>query len=396
MKNIGLALAAILMAILLISVPVQAAGVNNVTLSAVGASGVPGMATTIVGDVAGSNPYQNVEVNMRLDRAAPANMVYEGWLMDSKSNYNLSLGAFKGNRLTFRQSMVNVPYDSIAVSLEQANNTNPQPTTIISRGAQPGTSVAAADFRTMAVLPEDESFQMQSIQTRFNMTSDQVSSLRMMGYSYTDIAMVGNVAARCNRMPTEIATMLSQGQTWDQIAAACNTSTAMLFTPMPMQAVAGSQQEMGMPSGTMMSTPMVRAPMYYRMYPNGTPVITEQDWMSLSRRGYTWQDVAVAANISMQTGERPEDLLRMTRLQGMTWSQIAIERGLNSYDTLRTGEWPFSRTGEALTQTERDRMMQSTPSSVGGAGTTGTMQTTPAAPSPSGTPGTISPSEPSY
>jgi len=91
---------------LLLAGQAYAAGVQNIAIVSVGADGVSGMSTTIIGDVAGSNPYHNVEINIRLDQSPPANMVYEGWLIDKNNNYETSIGVFSGNHLTVRRSMV--------------------------------------------------------------------------------------------------------------------------------------------------------------------------------------------------------------------------------------------------------------------------------------------------
>lgn len=347
MKNIGIAKVAMLIVLLLITASVQAAGVNNIGLSPVGANGISGMATTIVGDIAGANPYHNVEVNINVAQTPAKDMVYQAWLIDSKDNYKLSLGAFSGNRLNLRERMVaalsTMPYDSIAISIESAQSTSVQPTTIIAQGSLPGTSVAASDFQTLAVLPQDEAFQRQAITARFNMTGDQYSSLRMMGWGPADIAAVGNVAYKCKKSPSEVASMLSQGQSWEQIAAGSNTTTAMLFEPYPVVAVAGSQQQYGVP--------VVSPTLTYGKYYNGRPVITKDDWRQFSKSGFSWQSVAMAANIAAQTGERPEQILRELTVQGKTWIQLTDERNLD-YDTVKdTSGWPFSKTESSKSNT---------------------------------------------
>jgi len=340
-KSTLLALTAVLAA-LLVAAPVQAA-VSNVNLTQVENSGVCGMATLIVGSVSGTTPCTNVEINARLNKMPSANMVYEGWLVDKDANYKLSVGSFNGMWLSAGHKLVQFsPYDAVAVSLEPANDTDPMPATIVAMGNLPGTAVSEADFASMAILPQDETFQKQIVMQRFGLTSGQVADLRMRGWGYSDIALVANAASRCNKPPSEVAGMLEQGQTWEQIAQACNTSVAMLLEPVPVQVVAGFRGEI--------RPGMVQPLVVYRKYPNGRLIVTQDVWDYWHKRGYSWQDVAVAANIAAMTGKEVDDLLTIARVQGKTWRQIAIERGLRVRDVMDVSGWPFSRDKEpALT-----------------------------------------------
>jgi hypothetical protein len=79
-----------------------------------------------------------ISVRVSASQLAPVfGQVFEGWLIDENSNYNLSLGAFVTNRngrgtLRFSQDMVNFPiYDKVAISREPVNDTNPNPGVII-------------------------------------------------------------------------------------------------------------------------------------------------------------------------------------------------------------------------------------------------------------------------
>lgn len=353
MKKIGITSIIILAAFLLISIPVFAAGANNITLAAMGTSGVSGMATTIVSGVTGAHPYHNVEVNIKADQKPPSDMVYVGWLVDSKDNYKLNLGAFNAGKLTFRQRMISslssMPYDSVAISLEPANSMSVMPTTIVAQGDLPGTMLSSTDFATMAVLPDDEPFHQKAISSIFKMTSSQFNDLRMMGCSAADIALIGSVASRCKKTPNEIASMLSDGQSWDEISASCNMTTAMVFEPYPTQAVAGSMQmygEQGM--GTVMPL------MTYRHYGNGMAIITKENWRFYHTAGYTWKDVAMAGNVAAMTGESTDDILRATTIQGQTWRQIAMDRNLDYNKVKDVSAWPF---GESVDM----RMYQETP-----------------------------------
>jgi hypothetical protein len=348
MKHTGLACAA-LAALLLVVLPL-AADVYNVNLAQVGMSGVTGMATTIVGDISGPTPYHNVEINVRLDKAPPADMVYEGWLVDSKNNVKQSIGAFNGRMLYSRMQLVHFestsPYEMIAITTEPMHDTNPMPMTVVAQGNLPGMKLSASDFSGKAVLPPEENFHRQAISQRFPVKEEQWNDLRMRSWSYADIAVMSSVASRCDKQPTEIARMLEEGQTWEQIADACNITVAMVFTPIPATAVAGFRAEVG--PGMVAPGGMVATPMYYLRFPNGRPVVSQDMWMAWKDRGYSWRDVAVAANIAARTGENVDDLLRMARIQGRTWTTIALERGINVKDAMDVSRWPFGMDGEMM------------------------------------------------
>jgi hypothetical protein len=80
-----------------------------------------------------------VKVTATLNIVPANNTVFEGWLIDSTVNYSLSLGMLggkDGNGLDFRQLMVNpFSYDSIIISQEPVNDSNPNPSAPIG-GAQ--------------------------------------------------------------------------------------------------------------------------------------------------------------------------------------------------------------------------------------------------------------------
>ena len=345
MKKSGLALT-IIIVLAMVSLPALA-GVRNVNLSPVGTQGVSGNATTISGEIGGSNPYFNVEVDASISTPPASNMVYEAWLVDTEGNAKRYIGAFSGSMLSTREQFAHwaEPWDSLAVSLEPAHNQNLMPTTIVAQGNLPGSDVSAANFMTTTVLPQDEPFLRQLVAQRFNLTNDQITSLRMQGWDYGQVALVANAAAKCSKPVADISSMLMQGQTWEQIASSCNTTVASLLTPIPMTAVAGFQAEV---------TPMVSMPMpIYRTYPNGSPVISLQTWQRLNAQGYSWRDVAVAANIAAQTGQNTEDLLRMVRIQGQIWRDIAIERGLKPDSVMDTSQWPFTQATRPMSRSER-------------------------------------------
>ena len=344
------------------------AAVNNFSLMPIGDKGVTGTATALTSMVSGSTPFINIELNAKVNSAPPMNMMYQAWFFNTKTSSANSLGVFNGtmfNMKTRIASWSNMPYDSIAVSLESVNNTSTTPGTIVARGLFPGSPVMASDFPTMAVLPSDEMFQQQVVMQRFKLTSSQIMDLRMRGWGYSDIAAAANAASRCNKSINDVVAMLESGQSWDMIASTCNITTAQLLEPVPMTAVAGY---MGTITPSPMATGTIMVPTVYLKYPNGRPVVTRDAWVNYSRQGHSWMDVARAANISAKTGESMDDLLRMSSFQGMTWRDIAIQHGLNINSVMDVSMWPFEQ-GPA-----QKNWQQGMPGSTG---TAGTMNPTP-------------------
>lgn len=384
MRNIVIAAVAILGLSLLLTIPALA-DVTNIGLSKVGANGVTGSATALTGSIDGSSPHTNVELNIKMSKAPPANMVYQVWMTDSKTNANSSIGSSTGTMFTARSSwagsFANNPFNTILVSVEPANTVSVSPTTVVARGSwASGTAVTAANFPAAAVLPQDESFQRQSVMQRYHLTADQVNSLRMQGWSYNDITMMANAAAKCgNKTVADISNQLTQGQTWDQVAASCNTTVAELMNPTSTPGTVGAGAGM----------PMVAPFTYYRMYPNGAPVLTQSQWRGYQLRGYSWVDVAIAANIVSISGSgmTMDDLLRAIRIQGRTWNDIITEQGLDPNQVYNIAAWPWERVGGSMTSSLEHEMQQQgvnpnavTPSTPG---TTGAGTETPPSPPPS-------------
>ncbi len=99
---------------------------------------------------------QDVSLRFRLSNVSVASgRVLEGWLVDNETGYKLSLGMFTllGNRqadLAFRQTMVNFgTYDKVMVTEESANDTNPNPGTIVVAQADLPSSISEISFRTV-------------------------------------------------------------------------------------------------------------------------------------------------------------------------------------------------------------------------------------------------------
>jgi hypothetical protein len=252
------------------------------------------------------------------------------------------------------------------VSLEPSKGGSYTPTTIIARGTwSDASNLSASDFTTRAILPYDECFQRGLAKQRYALSDDQVTRLRTMAWDYEDIYLISNVATNLKKCPRDImavANMFADGMTLDQIASSNNTTVASLLAIGPTTAVAGAMQEI-CPVPCPPRDPCITCnprdiPKYYRMYPSGLPVVTQQSWCQFRARGYAWTAVAVAANIAAETGESVESLIRMVRIQGRLWADIASERGLSPCKMMDVSEWPFDRNNNSLSRQE-ERQLES-------------------------------------
>ena len=81
-----------------------------------------------------SNGEHNTIVKIKVDDLPqPPGMLFEGWLVDTDTDYKLSIGVFGTNnfdrgKLTFRQHLVNFDvYDKVVITKEPIDDTDPRP-----------------------------------------------------------------------------------------------------------------------------------------------------------------------------------------------------------------------------------------------------------------------------
>jgi hypothetical protein len=182
-----------------------------------------------------------------------------------------------------------------------------------------------------ATSSEVEMFNTNNCVSQFNVDRTSVQQLRANGWTWGDIYMMSNIANKTHRPLLEIANLRSQNLAWVDIANRYNlTALDITSSPVIMTRVAGYTAEYGY------------MPIYYRTDPWGNPVLTRYDAERLSRLGYSWQDIAVATNISARTGARVDDVLAWTD-RGYTWPQIAREYGLSPRRIMDVSQYPFAR-----------------------------------------------------
>lgn len=183
----------------------------------------------------------------------------------------------------------------------------------------------------MATSPEVETFNLNLAISSFGVDRSSLLELRQAGWSWADIHMMANIASRSNRPILEIAGLRSQGMSWNAIAGRYNLTATEITTPMLVRTrVAGFVGEFGF------------QPIYYKTDPWGNPVLTRYEAERLSKLGYDWQSIAIAANISAETGANIRDVLSWID-RGYTWPQVARQFGLDPQKVMDVSRYPFAR-----------------------------------------------------
>lgn len=184
------------------------------------------------------------------------------------------------------------------------------------------------------VSPEVEQFNLNLVTTTFAVDSASVIALRQAGWMWADIHMLAHIANQSNRPILEIANLRSQGLSYANIGQRYNLTMAQLITPSSAirTRVAGFVGEYGY------------QPIYYRTDPWGNPVLTRYDAERLARMGYDWRSIAIAANISAETGVSMREILSWTD-RGYTWEQVARQYGVDPDDAMNVNQYPFGRDG---------------------------------------------------
>jgi uncharacterized protein (DUF433 family) len=192
---------------------------------------------------------------------------------------------------------------------------------------------------TQMVTPEVETFNTNFVATNFGIDRSAVISLRQAGWMWGDIYLMAHISSRANRPILEIATLRSQGMSWNDIASRFNISAAALTTPVMVQTrVAGYVTEIGY------------QPLYYRSDPWGNPVLTRYEAERLMRLGYDWEVIAIAANVAAESGHTVREVLSYID-RGYTWNQIAMEFSVDRDDIMDVSKYPFGREPGAVVTT---------------------------------------------
>ena len=176
----------------------------------------------------------------------------------------------------------------------------------------------------------EESFNRTFFSQYYNIPLSQVVALRQQNWSWGAINVMANAAIRTNQPVSEIASMRGQGISWNDIANKYNVASADFLMPTQMRTVTAMRSMAG-------AGPAVSPVMYNNM---GNVMLTQDQVNYLYRSGYDWLDVAIAANISRETGYPIQDVL-MQMKTGSTWEGIAQYYGVPPEIALNVANYPF-------------------------------------------------------
>ncbi len=192
---------------------------------------------------------------------------------------------------------------------------------------------------------EVEAFHRNFISQYYGIPQSQVTQLRNQGFSWDEINMIANAAARTGQPVSTIASLRSQGMSWADIAARYNVALSDLTCPSPR--VVATRTVVG-------AGPTVPTVMYDS---HGNPVLTWDQAQRFYKMGYDWLDVAVAANFQEATAIPVQYWLMRIR-QGSLWPNLAYEWGVPFAAAFDVSAYPFPRTSVFPSSTEEMRIAQ--------------------------------------
>lgn len=226
-------------------------------------------------------------------------------------------------------AQANIPIDQVVTEWK---NSSKNWNTVASNN-----NLSMANLSAMPVVADmnEESFNRTFFSQYYNIPMSDVVALRQQGWSWGAINVMANAAARTNQPITQIAMLRSQGTSWNDIATRYNVASTDFLTPVQMRTVTA----MTMRPVIVGAGPAVAPVMYDN---RGNVLLTQDQALRLYRSGYDWLDVAIAANITRETGV-PIDTVLMQLRSGNTWEGIASDYGVPADVALNVADYPFPR-----------------------------------------------------
>jgi hypothetical protein len=164
----------------------------------------------------------------------------------------------------------------------------------------------------------------------FGLTAQQLSDLRNQGYSNKDIAVAAAIAKKACVSINDVLTSYRECKDWNSAASKYNVRLA------DMVAMADKclcpQQIIG-------AGPCACYAMYNK---TGNVLLTQAEAFRYYAMGYDWMDVALAANIAMETGY-PIGHTLMDIRRGVLYEEIALTQGVPYNRAFNFTCYPFQR-----------------------------------------------------
>lgn len=160
-----------------------------------------------------------------------------------------------------------------------------------------------------------------------------IKSLNSQGFSWGEVNMITNAAARTSQTLQQIASMRKNGTTWEAIATQFNVPLTRLTEPCPISAPRVAAASGAGPVCTKSVAPV--------MYNNaGNVMITQEEALRYYAMGNDWTSVAIAVNIARETGYPISQVLSDLR-SGQTWEMVALTYGVPASKAFDVSCYPF-------------------------------------------------------
>ncbi|MCE5198821.1 MAG: hypothetical protein ABFD54_05265 [Armatimonadota bacterium] len=213
----------------------------------------------------------------------------------------------------------------------------PTGSTVAPSGAGPSVSPPV-------MIPAGQQVSESCLRSNLNLSTSQIADLRSQGFSDSDIAMIGAIAKRSNRPVGEVAAAYRSNPNWSSVSQQFNVSLSdanVLATScfVPQSALYGAGPAM----------PVV-------MYDyNGNVLLTWDEVQRYYAQGYDWMDIAVAANISRESGY-PISMALMDIQRGVTWRELAMRQAVPPSRAFNLSTFPFPRRSTYSDSAQEQRM----------------------------------------
>jgi uncharacterized protein (DUF433 family) len=172
-----------------------------------------------------------------------------------------------------------------------------------------------------------DQFNSNFVTSNFGISPTTVADLHSR-YDWGTIYFMANLSRQTGRPISEIAALADQGMSCSDIANRYNVAMAAPAVCPPI--------------GAGPAVAVQPATCSWIGGPGGYVSLTPFEARRLSKMGYTWQDIAVATNISMQTGDPVYQILQWTD-RGWTWNQVAREYGVDVDYAMNIGGFPYQQ-----------------------------------------------------
>lgn len=166
----------------------------------------------------------------------------------------------------------------------------------------------------------------------YNITSAQMSQFHSMGLSSYDIAMAADISRRANVPISQVLSQFCADRDWNTVMQKFNVPRCDIQAP---SVGAGPTTSCG-------TSVCCTCPPAYMYDYSGNIILTTDEVNRYYKSGFDWLDVAIAANISRETGYPINTILQQMQT-GMTWDQVIRMYGVSPDTAYNVCDYPFER-----------------------------------------------------